>query len=241
MVAHRGLSGLEPENSIPAFVAGGNRSYYGIETDVHVTGDGKFVTIHDENTVRTAGDNINVKTSSTDLIKKICLYNLNESDRKAGLKGNDTGKRPDLIIPSLADYINICKKYDKKCILELKGPFKEEDLERMVEEIKGLGYIDGIIFISFAYQNLVILRKLLADQPLQLLTGVQDQPLSELIDKLNRHNLDLDVYCKGLTKEVVDEVHANNHKVNCWVCDTKEEAEMLIEWGVDFITTNILE
>ena len=26
IIAHRGLSGLEPENSIPAFVAAGNRS-----------------------------------------------------------------------------------------------------------------------------------------------------------------------------------------------------------------------
>ena len=33
MIAHRGLSGLETENSIPAFVAAGNRGYYGVETD----------------------------------------------------------------------------------------------------------------------------------------------------------------------------------------------------------------
>ena len=32
MIAHRGVSGLETENSIPAFVAAGNRSYYGVET-----------------------------------------------------------------------------------------------------------------------------------------------------------------------------------------------------------------
>ncbi len=43
MVAHRGLCGLEPENSIPAFVAAGNRSYYGVESDVHVTADGKLL------------------------------------------------------------------------------------------------------------------------------------------------------------------------------------------------------
>ena len=44
MIAHRGLSGLETENSIPAFIAAANRSYYGVETDVHVTKDGRFVT-----------------------------------------------------------------------------------------------------------------------------------------------------------------------------------------------------
>lgn len=42
MVAHRGMSGLELENTCSAFVAAGNRSYYGIETDVHRTSDGHF-------------------------------------------------------------------------------------------------------------------------------------------------------------------------------------------------------
>ena len=37
MVAHRGVSGIEKENTCAAFVAAGNRSYYGVETDVHRT------------------------------------------------------------------------------------------------------------------------------------------------------------------------------------------------------------
>ena len=43
IVAHRGLSGIEVENTNSAFVAAGNRSYYGIETDIHRTKDGRFV------------------------------------------------------------------------------------------------------------------------------------------------------------------------------------------------------
>ena len=35
MVAHRGVSGLERENTCPAFVAAGVKSYWGIETDIH--------------------------------------------------------------------------------------------------------------------------------------------------------------------------------------------------------------
>ena len=50
LIAHRGVSGIERENTAAAFVAAGNRSYYGIETDVHVTKDGKFVIIHDDDT-----------------------------------------------------------------------------------------------------------------------------------------------------------------------------------------------
>ena len=69
VVAHRGLSGLEPENTVAAFVAAGNRSYYGAECDVHVTKDGKFVVIHDETTKRVASKNVDVEKSK--LKKKI--------------------------------------------------------------------------------------------------------------------------------------------------------------------------
>ena len=54
MVAHRGLSGIEKENTNTAFVAAGNRSYFGIETDVHKTLDGKYVVFHDDTTAKKA-------------------------------------------------------------------------------------------------------------------------------------------------------------------------------------------
>ena len=54
LVAHRGLSGIETENTNAAFVAAGNRSYYGIETDIHRTTDGRFVVCHDDNLLRVA-------------------------------------------------------------------------------------------------------------------------------------------------------------------------------------------
>ena len=55
MVAHRGLSDIEPENTNASFIAAGNRSYFGIETDIHRTKDGHFVVCHDDNLKRIAG------------------------------------------------------------------------------------------------------------------------------------------------------------------------------------------
>ncbi len=55
MIAHRGVCGLERENTYPAFIAAGNRSYYGIETDIQVMKDGNFVAMHDDNLWRVSG------------------------------------------------------------------------------------------------------------------------------------------------------------------------------------------
>ena len=48
LIAHRGVSGLECENTAAAFVAAGNRSYFGIETDIWRTADGQFLCNHDD-------------------------------------------------------------------------------------------------------------------------------------------------------------------------------------------------
>ena len=54
------MSGIECENTNSAFIVAGNRSYFGIETDVHITADGKFVVIHDDNTAQVSDIDIAV-------------------------------------------------------------------------------------------------------------------------------------------------------------------------------------
>ena len=101
VIAHRGLSGIEPENSIPAFVAAGNRSYFGIETDIHVTKDGKFIVIHDDNTARVAEADVNVEQCSYHFLRKLTLNNLGRNEILNGVTQEDVIVRPDLILPNL--------------------------------------------------------------------------------------------------------------------------------------------
>ena len=89
-IAHRGLSGLELENTNSAFVAAGNRSYFGIETDVHVTRDGKFVVHHDDSTGRLCNEDLII--DQTDYEK---LKSLNLKPQKTSTEGSDF-KIPDL-------------------------------------------------------------------------------------------------------------------------------------------------
>lgn len=230
MIAHRGLSGIERENTCPAFVAAGNRSYFGIETDVHVTADGKFVIIHDETTERVSlGEhNINVEESHYSKAEKIVLPDL-----------DSTTDRKDIRVPLLNEYIKICKKYEKICVLEIKNHFEENYIEKLIDEIKELEYIDSVIFISFDFENCVNVRKRLPQNDVQFLTS--NEITSELIEKLCKNNLDLDIYYKQLNAENIELLHSRGIKVNCWTCDDKDDAEKLVSYGVDFITSNILE
>ena len=229
MVAHRGLSGIELENTASAFVAAGNRSYYGIETDVHRTGDGQFVVIHDDTTKRVGIDNLVVEETSYETLRALRLAD------KDGVRG-----RNDLRIPSLLEYTQICKKYGKISVLELKNHFEPADIDKIIEIIKGEGWLENTIFISFDLDNLIYLRSVLPEQPAQYLIGTFTD---ELLDILIKYNLDLDIYYKTvtLTPERIKAVHDAGHKVNVWTVDVIEDAERMIEYGVDFITSNIIE
>ena len=52
-IAHRGMSGYAPENTLAAFKLAGEYGYYGCECDVVETLDGEFVILHDDTVDRT--------------------------------------------------------------------------------------------------------------------------------------------------------------------------------------------
>lgn len=228
MIAHRGLSGLEKENTCSAFVAAGNRErYFGVETDVHKTKDGRFVIFHDDSTERVGLDAMVVENSTFDTLRKLQLTDI---DGKRG--------RADLIIPTLEEYIEICKKYEKVCVLELKNEFRPADIYKITGIFEKADYLDHLIIISFQLKNLIALRRRFPDLPAQyLLQHWHDDTLAAL----EKHRLGLDIHFPDLTAEIVRQVHGAGLEVNCWTVNTPEDGQAMLALGVDYITTNILE
>ena len=227
VIAHRGLSGIETENTNSAFVAAGNRSYWGIETDVHKTVDGVYVVFHDDNTGRVANKDLVIEEAT---YKELCELTLNDINGKQG--------RRDLIIPILQDYISICRKYNKHAVLELKNEFTYEDVKEIVEIIGSYEYLDDTTFISFDLNSLISLRQILPNQKAQYLTS---EFSDEILENLKKYKLDLDIEYHSVNKDMMKILKENNIEVNCWTCNDAEEGEKLVECGVDYITSNILE
>ncbi len=227
MIAHRGVSGLETENTAAAFVAAGNRSYWGIETDVHITADGELILIHDSDTSRVTNGEMIVEESRCEDLRALMVKDLHSG-----------GYRHDLRLPTLVEYIRICKKYEKTAVLELKSEFTKADIEKIVSVIRAENYLDRMVFISFRLENLLSVRAVCPDCSAQYLLKQLDENSLEILKK---YRLDLDVYHRALTKEWIDRVHEAGLLVNCWTVNDAEEAELLISWGIDQITTNILE
>lgn len=227
MIAHRGLSGLETENTCAAFVAAGNRSYAGIETDIHVNPDGCFVIMHDKDTKRLTGESHNVEQEPYSSLSSLVLPDVDGSM-----------VRRDLHIPTLEEYISICRKYNKVAVLEIKGLFSPESLDKAVSVVNSFKYLKNTVFISFILNNLTTLKGKYPKVKMQYLTDKWDDSLP---GKLKQLGMGLDIDYHQLAPERINACHANGIEVNCWTVNKPEEGERLASWGVDYITSNILE
>ena len=222
MIAHRGLSGIKLENTKEAFKLASEHSYYGIETDVHVTKDNKFIVCHDDNLLRTSGVDMVIEHSLYDDLRKIKLYN---------------GE----CLPNLEEYLEICKIGGKIAVLELKNSMSRENIIQCLNIIESLDYTNGTIIISFDPHNIATVNELssIKTQFLCNLNNMLEQYMAIYFAK--HQKCDVDVNYRNCTKFFIDECHKAGVKVNVYTVDSVEDAIKMIDLGVDFITTNILE
>ena len=227
LIAHRGYSMFEKENTLVAFsAAGAIDSFYGIETDVHVTTDNHFITIHDDTVNRVTNNTVdlNVERNTFKTIRNIKL---------ADIDGSLT--RDDLIIPEMIEYFKVCKKYNKVAVCELKQVFTKEQIQEILNIVDSIGMLDNTIFISFILEDLILLREISKTQNAQWLLGEFKE---EHLETLLKYNLDLDAHYNSINQEKIDLCHFHNIKVNIWTVNDQDIANKYAAMGVDFITTN---
>lgn len=227
MIAHRGYSGVMTENTLPAFEAAGERDYYGIETDVHVTKDGKFIIVHDDNLKRIADLDIVVEETTFEELRAVRFSDLHGATEEKNL-----------YLPTLEEYIDVCKRYNKQAILELKNTLTRELVWEIAARIENMAWLEKTTFISFSRNNLLWLRERYADAEAQYLTGeCSDADVAFMIE--NRFGGD--ICYVALQERYVEALHAAGLEVNVWTVDRTEDAKRMRGLGVDYITTNILE
>lgn len=119
--AHRGFSGVYPENTVLAFQKAAECGAEGIEFDVHLTKDGVPVVMHDENTVRTTGTDA--------LIKDLTLEEFKALDAGYIKSGQFGFVAP----PTLREVFEVLKETGMKCNIEIKsGVYEYPNIERKI-------------------------------------------------------------------------------------------------------------
>lgn len=220
LIAHRGASAIECENTAEAFELACRENCFGVECDVHVTADGKYVIFHDDTTGRMCFENLTVKKSTYDELRALKF------------RRGDKYK-----IPSLEEYLDIMNGCGKVAVIELKNPMAEKNIAEICAICAEKYDLDKIIFISFCFENLLTVRALLPEQKIQFLTCAVTK---ELADDLVKNNFGIDLDRVVADENAFEILRERNIPINCWTVDDAEEAKKLARLGAEFITTNVI-
>ena len=230
IIAHRGASAYEPENSLAAFEKAIEMKANVIETDVQQTKDGVVVIMHDLSVDRT--------TNGKGLIKEMTyeeFKNLQLKDKNASWQNP----------PSLEDAIKLINGRCEFLIEIKKGSDYYQDIEKNIIQlikkynaqswIKTIHSFEKSALMNVAKQDSMInLQKLIVFN-LPLVSFNFDKRFS--IDDFNSWK-GVNVYYRFCSRRVIRKIHKLDKTVYTWTVNNPRKARKLVRRGVDGIITN---
>jgi glycerophosphoryl diester phosphodiesterase len=223
VVAHRGASVEQPENTIEAFEAAIDAGADAVEFDVRVTADGHAVVMHDPDVSRTTGGTGLVSEMTLDEIRQLGVPTLEEA--LACLSGRAT-----------AD-IEIKNSPDEPGYTADAEPAVEATLAALDE----LAFSGPVIVSSFNPRSIAHSRALRPDVPTGLLSWVDVDAEDALARATGQgHPWVLPFVTKVLDagEGFADRVHHGGTLLGVWIADDPETSRQLFQLGVDALATN---
>ena len=224
--AHRGGVQHFPENSLNAFKGAQQMGYEYMETDVHVTKDGKVIAFHDHKLDRVTDQSGNIS-------------DLKYSDLSIA---RIDGQEP---IPLLEELLE--ELPESKFNIDPKHDAAVQPLAKVISK---MNCINRICIGSFSDTRITELHRLIGPE---LCTGMGPKSISKLqMSKFSKKFFrtpfgdcaQVPSKIKGvsfITKDFVNRAHEHGKVVHAWTINDANEMEYLLDIGVDGIMTDNLE
>ncbi|GAA6318302.1 MULTISPECIES: glycerophosphodiester phosphodiesterase family protein [Anaerostipes] len=241
-IAHRGLSAQAPENTRYAFELAAKEGYWGMETDVRMTRDNKFILLHDATLKRMCGVDKRPEDMDYEDIRTLKITGGNNISKYKNIKDATQ-------IASLEEYLKICKKSEKVPLIELKVEqkngekinMKDEDMKRVYDEVKSIMGDRPYTFTSFNLETVIGMRYLKmkdSDASNVSLRHIVNSPDLDNLSYYKRRGIQLDCNYKNVSLGTLSDFHSAGLTICAWVIDDKETAWDYIQRDADYITTN---
>ncbi|MCB0844916.1 MAG: glycerophosphodiester phosphodiesterase [Bacteroidetes bacterium] len=236
VIAHRGASGIAPENTLASIQKALEMKVDMVEIDVHLSQDEEVIVIHDATLDRT--------TNGTGAVKDKLLSEIKTLD--AG-----SWKDPQFVnepVPTLSD---VMEKINGQAVVLIEIKQGEEGRypgleQKVIEIIDQFDARSWSIIQSFETETVAEAIRLGGGIEVQKLISGTLPTLPFHVDKgfvwgspLGYENIAaINPHFKSLTPRFVNQVHEKGLKVFTWTVNEKEEMEEVIGLGVDGIITN---
>ena len=241
VIAHRGGSGLAPENTLAAFDLATALGVDGLELDVRLSRDGVVMVHHDRTLERT--------TNLTGPVDRRTADELGRADaayhfRPAGHGGEAHPLRDQGIgIPTLAAVL--ARYRDTRLVIEMK--LNEPALARAVlDAVRAAGADERVCLGSFGWRVLRAARRM---APHIATSAAREEVRWALYRSWCRWPVSRVPYrgyqipeMSGRTRVVsprfIEDAHAAGLGVQIWTVDRPADAHRLVEWGADALISD---
>ena len=229
LTAHRGLSAVEPENTLPAFKAACTAGYDYVEFDIEPTSDGKWIVMHDDSLKRTTNGFGKVNKRSYADVSGMKIDN-----------GANIDKYTDLRIPTFEQTMELLDEYyPETCpMIEIKS-IGEPQIDSLVEFFKEYA-AEGksTIVISFSMEILDRLYKECPEQTYWLLTSELSDEALEFCKEHGNMRAAFNANSSKNTDSRIDAYTVAGVPLAAWTIDEPETLKRLYDLGIRYFTTN---
>jgi glycerophosphoryl diester phosphodiesterase len=215
-IAHRGGSGLAPENTLTAFRQALAMGAHGLELDIHPTRDGHLAVIHDDLLERTTNGTGPVHLQDAAALQKL--------DAGGGDK-----------VPLLEDVLDLLAPHHQLFVEIKHGPTPYEGVEELlVALLQRHDKLAQTVAISFNHATLAKLRRCAPE----LRTGLLFAYPLDFDEAEDLGVAYLGPHYKLVNPGLVGEAHRRGFSLNPWTVDDPPEMERLLDLGVGAITSD---
>ena len=242
IVAHRGVSGHYPENTLIAFEKAVELSQRGcaamIELDVHLTLDNEVVVIHD--------DTVDETTNGHGRVRELTLAQIKQLDASG-----DKQEFSPVSVPTLNEVLALVKN---KILLNIEikargiaNQARELLCQKVVDLVRAHDMKDEVVISSFDHELLGIV-------------GVLDPSLKRFLligyDTFSRYGItdaNLIAYIKKqgaigasflqmmVSEQLIQEMHEAGLRIGAWTVNDLIRGKELLDWGIDLLFTDYPE
>ena len=225
-IAHRGASGVAPENTMAAFEAAIEMGATAVEMDLRANKDGHVVVLHDRSLDRT--------TDGSGLVSRSDLAELQTLDAGSWFGERFAGER----IPTLED---VFERIADRMPLVLHVKERDKGIETRIAELAAeRGKIESITVSSTMPDVLANVRKLLPDARTTLIAWVWDwlwlaRRAERKVGEVKADRIAL--RGRNITERLVEHFRESGVSVRAWGVGADEAlAEQLVRMGVNGMT-----
>ncbi|MEZ3180848.1 glycerophosphodiester phosphodiesterase [Streptomyces pimonensis] len=213
-IGHRGVMGVEPENTLRSFVAAQEAGLDVIELDLHLSKDGALVVMHDTEVDRT--------TDGTGAIADKTLAELRALDAGRGER-----------IPVFEEVLDAVRT-------PLQAEIKDVQAARALAGVmNGRGLADRVEVSSFHDEAVVEIARLVPGARTALIASRYDTGVVERAVRAGASTVCLDI--RRLTLETVERAQEAGLRIIGWVVNTQDHLRLVRALGLDGATTDYPE